>query len=119
MSYTRGLNAWRAMTLPTHTKFAEAYWTTPLPSLRTVPFSALREAMGPHHIDAVHEPLPVSVVVRTKDRPALLAEAIASIRATGYAAEIVVVNDGGARPDVENATIVQHDASRGRAEAAN
>jgi LmbE family N-acetylglucosaminyl deacetylase/glycosyltransferase involved in cell wall biosynthesis len=119
MSYTRGLNSWRAMTLPTHVKFAEAYWTTPLPSLRTVPFSALREAMGPHRIDIVHEPLPASVVVRTKDRPALLAEAIASIRATGYPAEIIVVNDGGARPDIENVALVQHDASRGRAEAAN
>jgi LmbE family N-acetylglucosaminyl deacetylase/glycosyltransferase involved in cell wall biosynthesis len=118
-SYARGLNSWRAMTLPTHVKFAEGYWTTPLPSLRTTPFSALREAMGPQRINVVHEPLPVSVVVRTKDRPALLAEAIASIRATGYPAEIVVVNDGGARPDIENVTLVQHDESRGRSEAAN
>ena len=98
-SYARGLNAWRAMTLPPHVKFAEAYWTTPLPSLRTTPFSALREAMGPPRIDMVREPLPVSVIVRTKNRPALLAEAIASIRATGYPAEIIVVNDGGAPPE--------------------
>lgn len=118
-SYARGLNAWRAMTLPPHIEFAEAYWTTPLPSLRTTPFSALREAMGPPRIDIVHEPLPVSVVVRTKDRLSLLAEAIASIRATGYPAEIVVVNDGGARPDVQDVTLVQHDTSRGRSEAAN
>jgi Uncharacterized proteins, LmbE homologs len=118
-SYARGLNAWRAMTLPPHVKFAEAYWTTPLPSLRTTPFSALREAMGPPRINGVREPLPVSVIVRTKDRPALLAEAIASIRATGYPAEIVVVNDGGARPDLENVTLVQHDTSHGRSEAAN
>jgi LmbE family N-acetylglucosaminyl deacetylase/glycosyltransferase involved in cell wall biosynthesis len=118
-SYARGLNSWRAMTLPTHVKFAEGYWTTPLPSLRTTPFSALREAMGPQRLDVIHAPLPVSVVVRTKDRPALLAEAIASIRATGYPAEIVVVNDGGARPDIENVTLVQHDTSRGRSEAAN
>ncbi len=118
-SYARGLNAWRAMTLPTHIEFAEAYWTTPLPSLRTTPFSALREAMGPQRIDIVHEPLPVSVVVRTKDRLALLAEAIASIRATGYPAEIVVVNDGGTRPEIENVTLVQHDTSLGRSEAAN
>jgi len=118
-SYARGLNAWRAMTLPAHVKFAEAYWTTPLPSLRTTPFSALREAMGPQRIDVVAEPLPVSVIVRTKDRPALLSEAIASIRATSYPAEIVVVNDGGARPDVEGVTLVEHETSRGRAEAAN
>jgi glycosyltransferase involved in cell wall biosynthesis len=59
------------------------------------------------------------VVVRTKDRLALLAEAIASIRATGYPAEIVIVNDGGTRPDVQDVTLVQHDASLGRSEAAN
>jgi LmbE family N-acetylglucosaminyl deacetylase len=118
-SYARGLNAWRTMTLPPNVKFAEAYWTTPLPSLRTTPFSALREAMGPMRIDVVDEPLPISVVVRTKDRPALLAEAIASIRATGYPAEIVVVNDGGAHPNVDGVTLVEHDVSHGRSEAAN
>src|SRR3954451_7311007 len=118
-SYARGLNVWRTMTLPPEVKFAEAYWTTPLPSLRTMPFSALREAMGPRRIDVVAEPLPISVVVRTKDRPALLAEAIASIRATAYPAEIIVVNDGGARPDVEGVVLVEHEASRGRSEAAN
>jgi LmbE family N-acetylglucosaminyl deacetylase/glycosyltransferase involved in cell wall biosynthesis len=118
-SYARGLNSWRAMTLPTRVKFAEGYWTTSLPSLRTTPFSALREAMGPQRIDVVRDPLPVSVVVRTKDRPALLMEAIASIRATGYPAEIVVVNDGGTRPEIENVTLVHHDTSRGRSEAAN
>jgi GT2 family glycosyltransferase len=59
------------------------------------------------------------VVVRTKDRPALLAEAIASIRATRYPCEIVVVNDGGARPEAEGVTLVEHEHSRGRSEAAN
>jgi len=118
-SYARGLNAWRAMTLSTYVKFAEGYWTTPLPSLRTMPFSALREAMGPMRIDVVHEPLPVSVIVRTKDRPALLAEAVASIRANGYPAEIIVVNDGGARPEIEGVTLVEHEISRGRSEAGN
>jgi LmbE family N-acetylglucosaminyl deacetylase/glycosyltransferase involved in cell wall biosynthesis len=118
-SYARGLNAWRTMTLPPEVKFAEAYWTIALPSLRTTPFSALREAMGPTRIDVVHEPLPISVIVRTKDRPALLAEAIASIRATGYPAEIVVVNDGGTHPSVDGLTLVEHEASRGRSAAAN
>jgi LmbE family N-acetylglucosaminyl deacetylase len=118
-SYARGLNVWRTMTLPAHVRFAEGYWTTPLPSLRTMPFSALREAMGPMRIDVVSEPLPVSVIVRTKDRPALLAEAVASIRATGYPAEIVVVNDGGARPEIEGVTLVEHATSQGRSAAAN
>jgi LmbE family N-acetylglucosaminyl deacetylase len=118
-SYARGLNTWRTMTLPPHVKFAEAYWTTPLPSLRTTPFSALREAMGPTRIDVVNEPLPISVIVRTKNRPALLAEAVASIRATGYPAEIVVVNDGGMHPQLDGVTLVEHERSRGRSEAAN
>jgi signal peptidase I/CTP:molybdopterin cytidylyltransferase MocA len=100
-------------------KFAEAYWTTTLPSLRTTPFSALREAMGPTRIEFVDEPLPISVIVRTKDRPALLAETVASIRATGYPAEIVVVNDGGVHPRVDGVTLVNHETSRGRSAAAN
>src|SRR5258707_6602035 len=33
------------------------------------------ESMGPRRIEVVHEPLPISVIVRTKDRPALLTEA--------------------------------------------
>jgi LmbE family N-acetylglucosaminyl deacetylase/glycosyltransferase involved in cell wall biosynthesis len=118
-SYARGLNTWRTMTMPPHVKFAEAYWTTALPSLRTTPFSALREAMGPMRIDVVNEPLPISVIVRTKNRPALLAEAVASIRATGYPAEIVVVNDGGVHPQLDGVTLVEHERSRGRSEAAN
>src|SRR5216684_1495934 len=118
-SYARGLNAWRSMTLPAHVKFAEAYWTTALPSLRTTPFSALRESMGPRRIEIVHEPLSISVIVRTKDRPTLLAEAVASIRASGYPVEIVIVNDGGSRPEFEGVTLVEHETSRGRSEAAN
>jgi LmbE family N-acetylglucosaminyl deacetylase/glycosyltransferase involved in cell wall biosynthesis len=118
-SYARGLNSWRTMTLPPEVKFAEAYWTIALPSLRTMPFSALREAMGPMRIDVVQEPLPISVIVRTKDRPSLLTEAIASIRATGYPVEIVVVNDGGAQLNVDGVTLVEHETSRGRSEAAN
>lgn len=116
ISYARGLNAYRTMTLPDHVKAAEAYYVVALPSLRTTPFSAIAASRV---IERTHETLPISVVIRTKDRPALLAEAVASVRATGYPCEIVVVNDGGARPEVEGVTLVQHDTSRGRSEAAN
>ncbi len=120
VSYARGLNAYRAMTLPPETRFAEAYWVTALPVLRTMPFSALREAVGaPPRIEVQAEPLPLSVIVRTKDRPALLQEAIDSIRATGYPAQIVVVNDGGVPPEVRDARIVNHHQSTGRSEAMN
>jgi LmbE family N-acetylglucosaminyl deacetylase len=120
VSYARGLNAYRAMTMPPQTKFAEAYYVLDLPSLRTMPFSALRQRVGaPPEIAVTQETLPISVVIRTKDRPALLAEAIASVRATKYPCEIVVVNDGGAAVDAEGVTLVTHAQSRGRAEAGN
>jgi LmbE family N-acetylglucosaminyl deacetylase/glycosyltransferase involved in cell wall biosynthesis len=116
ISYARGLNAYRTMTLPENVKAAEAYFVVELPSLRTTPFSAIAASRV---IESTRETLPISVIIRTKDRPALLAEAIASVRGTGYPCEIVVVNDGGARPQIEGVTLVQHDTSRGRSEAAN
>lgn len=116
ISYARGLNAYRTMTLPAGTTFAEAYLVVDLPSLRTTPFSGI---VSSRTIEVASETLPVSVVIRTKDRPALLAEAIASVRATGYPCEIVVVNDGGAKPDVNGVTLIHHETSRGRSEAAN
>lgn len=116
----RGLNAYRAMTLPPTTVAAEAYHVVELAMLRTTAFSELQARIGTGlAIEVTREPLPISVVVRTKDRPALLREAIASIRATGYPCEIVVVNDGGAKPDLDGVTLVNHDVSRGRAIAAN
>jgi LmbE family N-acetylglucosaminyl deacetylase len=120
VSFARGLNVYRAMTLAPEVRFAEAYWVTSLPPLRTTPFSALRDRMGaPPPIEVAAEAKPISVVIRTKDRQALLREAIGSVRATGYPAEIVVVNDGGARVDAEGVELVEHETSRGRAQAAN
>lgn len=120
VSYARGLNSYRAMTLPPAAQRAEAYFVIALPELRTLPFSKLRDRVGaPPEIEIESEPLPVSVVVRTKNRPALLREAVDSIRATGYPAEIVIVNDGGAQPDVRDARIVNLAQSAGRSEAMN
>src|SRR5436190_4924585 len=120
VAYTRGLNTYRAMSLPNEVKFAEAFYVVPLHELRTTPFSAWRTAMAaPPNAETVRETLPVSVIVRTKDRPALLHDAIASIRGTGYPAEILVVNDGGAKPEVDGAKVIHHETPRGRAEAAN
>ena len=120
-AFARGLNAYRAMTLPPGTRFAEGYYVVELPSLRTTAFSALRTMAGaPRELMTTTETLPISVVVRTKDRPALLREAIESIRATGYPCEIVIVNDGGAAVELPaDVKLVQHTTSRGRSLAAN
>jgi LmbE family N-acetylglucosaminyl deacetylase/glycosyltransferase involved in cell wall biosynthesis len=71
----------------------------------------------------------VSIIVRTKDRPQLLKEALESIAAQTYSpVEIVVVNDGG--EDVsslvdsfaatfENIKFIRNPEGRGRAAAAN
>lgn len=131
VGYARGLNAYRAMTMPPASKYAEGYFVLELPSLRTMPFSEVRRRVGtPAEIEITREPLPVSVVIRTKDRPALLREAVDSVRATDYPCQIVVVNDGGAAglspPSYSGGlnpaaplVVVNHETSRGRAEAGN
>ena len=120
VSYARGLNAYRAMTLAPEARFAEAYWVTPLPAIRTTPFSALRDAVGaPKPIEITAEPLPITVVVRTRNRPTLLTQAVDSIRSGGYPAEVVVVNDGGETVTVADANVIHHQKSRGRSEAMN
>lgn len=120
IAYARGLNAYRTMTLPAGAKYAEAYHVVELPSLRTTAFSELQQRTGAApRIEVTSANVPISVVIRTKDRPALLREAIDSVRATGYSCEIVVVNDGGAKIDVDGVTLVEHETSRGRAEAGN
>ena len=120
-AYARGLNAYRALTLPPQAKFAEGYWTTDIQTLRTTPFSALRAAVGaPPEIEVTRATLPVTVIIRTKNRPAMLREAIDSVRANEHPAEIVVVNDGGDAPRVEKSVkLVQHDRPAGRSEAMN
>ncbi|HKO57564.1 MAG TPA: PIG-L family deacetylase [Thermoanaerobaculia bacterium] len=119
-SYARGLNAYRAMTLPPEARAAEAYFVVELPRLRTTPISELQKLMGnARTIETVRETVPISVIVRTKDRPALLREAIDSIYANDYPAEIVVVNDGGAPPSLDGVKVVNHDAPRGRSAAMN
>lgn len=121
VAYARGLNAYRAMTLPPGARYAEAYCVIDLPRLRTTPVSALRHAVGDARpaVEETSEPVPISVVIRTKNRPAFLKEAIESVRATGYPAEIVVVNDGGSPVDGDGVELVEHAASRGRSEAMN
>jgi glycosyltransferase involved in cell wall biosynthesis len=86
-----GLNAYRSYTLPAEVTHAEAFRVLAWQELQTTPLTALfPEPEGP----AADLPS-VGVVVRTKDRPALLHEALLSLAAQFVRpAQVAVVNDG-------------------------
>ncbi|GEM_PF-449969 len=153
-TFARGLGQYRRMSLPRSVTSAEGFFVVPLADLPGIDPVRLAQAIGPtlaagellptsrpaeeampsaaapaaasSATEATASPL-VSVVVRTKDRPELLAEALASIAAeTGLPLETVVVNDGGA--DVAGVLarfprlrlrLVELRPNRGRAAAAN
>jgi len=123
------LNRFRTLTLPKEITHAEAFslWSSGLirkTGLLSLPFLKV-ERLAPELREA--GPL-VSIIVRTKDRPNLLSNALRSIKEQTYAnLEIVVVNDGG--QDVEDlvtaltgnipVTYLTHDRRKGRSAAAN
>lgn len=149
-AFARGLGQYRRLSLPRSVASAESFFVVALRDLPGLDPGRLARAIGPTLSPGelfeggaspaaapragTSFPLPaaggapvVSVVVRTKDRPALLAEALASVAAeTGVPLEVVVVNDGGA--DVSEVLarfpslplrLVDLRPGRGRAAAAN
>jgi LmbE family N-acetylglucosaminyl deacetylase len=88
------------------------------------PADLIRHLGGVPELLEVTEGPTVSVVVRTRDRPALLAEALASLAEGTYRrVEVVLVNDGGAPPEVPHGypfpvRRVDFEENRGRAAAA-
>jgi len=124
-----GLSRYRSLTLPKGVTHAEGFslWQTDIvrkvgpfgiPFLKIDKLSAESGEAGPL----------VSIIVRTKDRPKFLVNALRSIAEQTYAnLEIVVVNDGG--QDVRDmvtvsagnvpVTYIAHEKSVGRAAAAN
>ncbi|MEP6993344.1 MAG: PIG-L family deacetylase [Acidobacteriota bacterium] len=123
-----GLNAYRRLTLPGSGP-VEAFRVLTYAEASTTSFEQLRREIGPGAIaEGARGPAPVSVVVRTRNRPALLREALDSLRGqTVRPRQVVVVNDGGASPrEVTDAfgdafEIVLEDSKqrRGRSAAAN
>ncbi len=123
------LNRFRALTLPRDVSHAEGFsaWNAEL--VRELgPLSLhLQDVEGLAPDSGSSGPL-VSIIVRTKDRPLLLAEAVRSIARQSYAnVEIVVVNDGGrevgevvaAAAGTTPVRYIAHERCRGRAAAAN
>jgi len=126
---TLGLNRFRSMTLPDGVNYAEGFsWQKTgliqkIGPMAILSHSAHRLAPDPEESGPL-----VSIIVRTKDRPHLLANAVRSILRQTYAnLEIVVINDGGENvSDVlesvsGDVTIrnVRHEKCMGRAAAAN
>ena len=121
-----GLRRYRTHSLPSSIEAAEAYRRLRVSDFSTRSLSALVSHLGgaPSRLE-VRSAVEISIVVRTKDRPELLAEALDSLADTGYPKlEVVLVNDGGAPPEprgelpfgIERVDLPD---SRGRAAAAN
>ena len=126
-----GLNAYRRLTLPGDGP-AEAYRVAGYDEISTRSLEEFRGAIGPAASASVIEgergAAPAAVVVRTKNQPALLREALESLASQRRRpAQVVVVNDGGA--PVADAVASFREAfvvaieelpqSRGRSAAAN
>lgn len=94
-----GLNAYRRLTL-SGSGPVEAFRVVSYEEASTRSLEEFRRSIGPAVIrDGDHGPAPVSVVVRTRNRPALLRDALESLSAqTARPRQVVVVNDGGASP---------------------
>jgi LmbE family N-acetylglucosaminyl deacetylase/glycosyltransferase involved in cell wall biosynthesis len=124
----RGLNAYRRLTVPGSGP-VEAFRLVSYAEASTTSFGELRRAIGPGAIfDGDRGPVPVTVVVRTRNRPALLREALESLRAqTVRPRQVVVVNDAGASPreitdaftDAFDVVLEDSKQRRGRSAAAN
>jgi LmbE family N-acetylglucosaminyl deacetylase len=121
-----GLRRFRCLSLPPSVRGAEAYRRLAIDDFRTRGLGALVEHLGGRPPAAAVDDGPlVSVVVRTRDRPELLAEALASLAGSVYRRlEVVLVNDGGAPPRLPAGfplpvVRVELDGNRGRAAAGN
>ena len=120
-----GLRRFRTLSLPPGVELAEGYRRLRVEDFTTrSPAQLIRHLGGMPEIHEVREGPRISVVVRTRDRPELLGEALASLAAGEYRrAEVVLVNDGGEPPAVPEGfplpvVRVDLDENRGRAAAA-
>ncbi len=97
-----GLRRFRTLSLAPGVEMAEGYRRLRVEDFSTRSLAQLARHLGGWpEIHEIREGPRVSVIVRTRDRPRLLAEALESLAAGSYRrAEIVLVNDGGAPPAV-------------------
>ncbi len=120
-----GLRRHRTLSLGPAVTLAEGYRRLDLSDFATrSPAELIRHLGGLPDLLEVHEGPKISVVVRTSNRPELLAEALASLATQSYRrVEVILVNDGGEPPQVADEfpfplVRVDHQTPRGRAAAA-
>ena len=123
-----GLNAYRGLTLEGGGA-AESFRLLSAAEAAVRPLAELRRDIGPAAVSAGDRAVaPAAVVVRTRNRPALLREALQSLSAqTARPRRVVVVNDGGGPVESVLASFasdyslvrVDHAAAAGRSRAAN
>jgi LmbE family N-acetylglucosaminyl deacetylase len=123
-----GLRRFRTLSLGPGVALAEGYRRLRVEDFTTRSPAQLVRHLGGiadlREIQGIQEAPRISVVVRTRDRPDLLAEALASLAEGEYRrAEVVLVNDGGEPPAVPEGyplavTRIDLAESRGRAGAA-
>ncbi len=95
-----GLRRYRSVTLGPEVTLAEAYTRLEISDLSTRSLAQLIGDLGgaPPRVEVPGGPL-VSVVVRTRNRPVLLAQALESLAGSTYRnVEVILVNDGGEPP---------------------
>jgi len=97
-----GLRRFRTLSLAPDAGLAEGYRQLALEDFTSRSLAQLvRHLGGEPELLEVREGPAISVVVRTRDRPELLAEALGSLAAGEYRrVTVVLVNDGGAPPPV-------------------
>lgn len=121
-----GIRRYRTLSLPTGVTAAEGFRELRVSDFVTHGVAGMIRALGGcPAVHELHDGPTISVIVRTKDRPRLLAEALTSLAMGSYRnVQVVLVNDGGETPEVSDDypfEIVRVDLpeNRGRAAAAN
>ncbi|HKI02415.1 MAG TPA: PIG-L family deacetylase [Thermoanaerobaculia bacterium] len=120
-----GLRRFRTLSLGPEVELAEGYRRLRVEDFSTrSPAQLVRHLGGLPELQEIREGPRISVIVRTRNRPDLLAEALGSLAEGEYRhAEVVLVNDGGAPPPVPEGfplpvTRLDLAENRGRAAAA-
>jgi LmbE family N-acetylglucosaminyl deacetylase len=121
-----GVRRYRTLSLPSSVEAAEGFrQLRPDDFVTHGPSDLIKSLGGLPEVHEVREGPEISVIVRTKDRPQLLQEALASLAAGNYRrVEVVLVNDGGEPPTVPDSyplpiVRIDLDTNQGRAAAAN